>query len=275
MGRKFLDYDLLEQLSQGESARVFRARAPNGVEVAVKVYTGTAKDDFGRFKREQRLLASLGTAEGYVPLIDGGESPNGPYIVMPFLAGGSLREPLIEGPLDIPDAIALGIRLAQTLGIAHERGIVHRDMKPENVLFDAKKTAYIADLGLAKHFRRDVMGGSQSLSISDEGDVLGTVGYMAPEQITGEPVTPATDIFSLGAILHECFTGRPAFSGNDLFELGQKILNARFDRINAIRDDVPVGVASVVETALSRDGKKRYADGKDFARALGRARHMA
>jgi serine/threonine protein kinase len=274
VGRRFGNYELLEELSQGDTARVFRGRGADGRDVAVKVYTGRAQDDFARFKREQRILLTLGAVAGFVPFVELGESPNGPYIVMPFLKGGSLREPLEDGPLDIEISISLGIRLSQTLGTAHEQGIVHRDMKPENVLFDAQRIAFVADLGLAKHFRRDVMGASQSLSVSDADDVLGTVGYMAPEQILGEPVSPATDVFSLGAILHECFTGRPVFAGDNSFGLGQRILDARFDRICSIREDVPVGVASVVETALSRDPAQRYKDGKDFARALARARHM-
>ncbi len=264
-------FEALEDLSSSEAARVYRGRGPDGAPVCIKVFNGTEPEDFARFQRERRLLASFGAQEGYVPLLEASESAFGPYFIMPFLGGGSLRGPLLDGPLEVRQVLALGMRLGSALGVAHERGIVHRDMKPENVLFDDRGLAFIADLGLAKHFRRDVKGASQSLSVTDMGDVLGSAGYMAPEQILGEPITPRTDVFSLATILHECLTGRPVFTGKDIMELGRRVVECQFDRIGAIRDDVPVSAASVIETALSRDTARRHEDGKAFARALSRA----
>src|SRR4029077_14975920 len=123
--------------------------------VAIKLFHATSDPDaLAAFEREKRLLATLGEAQGFVPVIDSGELAGRPYVVMPLLPGGTLRERLARGRLEPRDAIELVSRLAGAIGQAHERGIVHRDLKPENVLFDAVGRALIADLGLAKHFRR-------------------------------------------------------------------------------------------------------------------------
>src|SRR5262249_2323721 len=151
-----------------------------------------------RFDRERRLLSSLGKAEGFVPLLGAGEDRGNPYLVMPFLEGGTLRNRLDKEKFSQDEAVALVLRLAKAMGIAHERGIVHRDLKPENILFSGKRdsqeaqanvplaigrgTPLIADLGLGKHFKRSTAGASQTIMLSKEGQFRGTVGYMAPEQ---------------------------------------------------------------------------------------------
>src|SRR5581483_1217680 len=122
------------EIGRGSSGVVLRARGPRGEDVAIKVLRSLATDAALRFQREARLHAELGLAEGFVPLVDAGEHPH-PYIVMPFLQGGTLRDRLLRGPLSVPATVALGRALARALARAHERGVVHRDLKPENVLF--------------------------------------------------------------------------------------------------------------------------------------------
>jgi serine/threonine-protein kinase len=152
-------YVVERELGRGGMGAVYLARSPEGAQVAVKVMLREASaDGLARFRREQRLLASFGEAEGFVPVIDAGETPEGPFLVMPLVPGGTLRQRLEGGALSIGFTGALGASLARALGIAHARGIVHRDLKPENVLFTADRRPLIADLGLAKHFRRDVSG---------------------------------------------------------------------------------------------------------------------
>jgi hypothetical protein len=152
--------------------------------LAIKVLIGaTDPEAIVHFERETRLLASLGQADGFVPILDAGNEAGKPYLVMPLLTGGTLRARLTKGPLAATEAIALVRALAQALGRAHERGIVHRDLKPENVLFTGEGEPLVADLGLAKHFRRDVPGAERSQSLSASGLIAGTPGYMAPEQI--------------------------------------------------------------------------------------------
>src|SRR5262249_41050417 len=160
------------------------------------------------------LLAAFGEEDGFVPLLDEGTSEEGPFLVMPFLAGGTLRDKLREGPLKVGAALDLGVALAAALGRAHARGVVHRDLKPENVLYardaDGRERPLVADLGLAKHFDRDVHGATASVSLSTHGSFRGTAGYMAPEQMAdAKSVGPEADVFALGAILYECLAGVP------------------------------------------------------------------
>src|SRR5581483_12298266 len=153
-----------------------------------------------------------GAAEGFVPLLDAGDSPHGPWLVMPYVPGGTLRQRLARGPLSVAETVALGVELGRALGRAAAMGVVHRDLKPENVLFDAAGRSLIADLGLAKHFEEGAPGASQSVSLSRDGTILGTAGYMAPEQLVdAKSVGPEADVFSLGAVLYACLAGVPAY----------------------------------------------------------------
>src|SRR5207248_3143035 len=139
------------------------------------------------------------------------------YIVMPLLAGGTLRDRLRSGALGIEESVDLVQKLAAAAGRAHARGIVHRDLKPDNVLFTAGGEPLVADLGLAKHFRHDSPGASRSVEVSRDGVIRGTAGYMAPELIRSPgSASPASDVYALGAILYECLAGRPAFEADGL-----------------------------------------------------------
>ncbi len=254
-------YDVLGTLGQGGMGVVLRGRAPDGSTVAIKVLKERSKREaFVRFDRERRLLAELDQA-GFVPLLDAGESEQGPYIVMPLLEGGTLRSRLDQGPLSVEDAVALATRLARALGRAHALGIVHRDVKPENVLFDAAGAPFVADLGLAKHFAASASS-ALSVALSKTGEFRGTAGYMPPEQMDGRTdVGPEVDVFALGAVLHECITGKPPFSGDNLFEVFDKVRSGSARRL-------PGRVGAVVARALSLDPSKRYADGEALAQAL-------
>src|SRR5581483_116301 len=147
--RRLGAHELGEVLGRGAAGTVFRATGPRG-EVAIKLLETRDESALLRFDRERRLLDALG--EGFVPLLEAGFAPEGPYLVMPLVRGGTLRERLARGPLDIEEARALGRALAVALGRAHEKGIVHRDVKPGNVLFTEQGEPLIADLGIAKHF---------------------------------------------------------------------------------------------------------------------------
>jgi tetratricopeptide (TPR) repeat protein len=249
---------------------VFRARSPEGSFVAIKVLSSTNPAARARFERERRLLASFGAADGFVPYLDGGEAPQGPFLVMPFLEGGTLRSRLAKGPLGVEETVAVGRALAAALGRAHARGVVHRDLKPENVLFGADGQPLVADLGLAKHFDRSASGG-QSVSLSVSGVSFGTAGYMSPEQIQdAKSVGPPADVFALGAILYECLSGRPAFEGESYVEVASKASEARFPPLSTVASDAPSWLVSVVGRALERSPGARFPDGLALGRALAR-----
>jgi serine/threonine protein kinase len=148
---------------------VYGGRSPDGRAVAVKVLLALDDAAIAAFDREARLLQTLTQADGFVPVLDAGDEGGRRWLVMPLLEGGTLRERLKRGPLPVGEAVALALRLASSLGRAHGRGIVHRDLKPENVLFTREGTPLVSDLGLAKHFRRDVLGARRSAAFSERG----------------------------------------------------------------------------------------------------------
>src|SRR5436190_1477339 len=270
-------YQVTGQLGRGASGTVFRARTSEGGDFAIKVLSAPSPDARLRFERERRLLDELG--EGFVPLLDAGEAPQGPFIVMPFVGGGTLRDRLRHGKLDFAEGRLLGIRLADALGRAHAKGIVHRDLKPENILYTRTGAAtgdwgdpLIADLGLAKHFDRAASPQSQSLSV--EGSFRGTAGYMSPEQTyDSRDVDARADVFSLACVLYEALAGQPAFLADTLPELFERLVAGRVEPLRDLCPGVPRELAAAIERALSPDPEARFADGAAFASAL-RSRSM-
>src|SRR2546421_4641831 len=196
---------------------VLRGRAPDGRPVAIKVLPCLDGMARARFAREARLLAELTAEGGFVPLLDHGKTEAGePFVVMPLLAGGTLRTRLERGVLGVDETIELGRELARALARAHARGIVHRDVKPENVLFDDAGRPFLSDLGIAKHFAH---GPEASAALTKSGALVGTAGYMAPEQCSdAKTAGAAADVFALAAVLWECLAGRPAFEASSLVE---------------------------------------------------------
>ncbi len=259
-------YEVVAPLAKGGFGSVYHARSDDGRDVAVKVLDRRwDRDAVARFEREIRLQGEFGEAEGFVPLLDAGEGPEGPFLVMPLVSGGTLRDRLRLGPLSVAATLDLGRTLAAALAGAHERGIVHRDLKPENILFTADGRPLVADLGLAKHFG----DAATSAELSKSRDIRGTFGYMAPEQMRNSRVAgPHADVFSLGAILYECLAGTPAFDGATVYDLIGCVEQGTFVPLARVRADVPRWVASAVERALAPDPAARFADASELRRAL-------
>jgi formylglycine-generating enzyme required for sulfatase activity len=267
-------YEVAETLGKGGAGTVFRARAPDGREVAVKLLNRTDAESLARFERERRLLAALSAAEGFVPLLDAGTADAGVFLVMPCLRGGTLRDWLARGPLGVETTLALGSALARAIARAHALGIVHRDLKPENILFATKPGVggaepLVADLGLAKHFREDAPGASQSVQLSRAGELRGTAGYMAPEQMrSSQDVGTEADVFALGAILHECLAGEPAFVGDNLLLLFAKVEQGERRPLRSACPGAPRALVETIDRALATDPAKRFRDASELARAL-------
>jgi WD40 repeat protein len=264
------DYAIEGELGRGGMGVVYRGRSPQGRVVAVKLLLAAqSRESVDRFQRETRLLGSLGEAQGFVPLLDSGSSPQGPFLVMPFLPGGTLRDRLARGPLDVATVSSIALALARALGAAHAQGIVHRDLKPENVLFTEEGREgrpLLADLGLAKHFARD---SALSISLSKTGELRGTVGYMAPEQMNDtKNVGPACDVFALGAIVYECLAGTPPFLADTPHATLALTAAGKFVPLRKHRPDVPARLAQTIERALAPDSTRRFSDGAAFANAL-------
>jgi serine/threonine protein kinase len=262
-------YEVEGELGRGGMGVVLRGRAPDGTPVAIKVLLTQEKESaLARFDRERRVLTELGRESGFVPVLDVGQSPRGPFIVMPFLTGGTLRQRLARGPLSVEDVVELGRTLARALGRAHAKGIVHRDLKPENVLFTAEGRPLVADLGLAKH-TSDAPGLKQSISLTKSGDMAGTLGYMAPEQMNNARAAgPPADVFALGVVLYECLAGFPPFNADTGIGVVGRVSTGEFEPVRRARPDAPRWLAEVVATALSPDPAKRPRDGSELALLL-------
>jgi tetratricopeptide (TPR) repeat protein len=248
---------------------VLRARSADGRAVAIKVLRDPRDAEaIASFGREQRLSRGLGLEDGFVPVLDVGSDGGRPFLVMPILTGGTLRERLRRGRLSPEEAVALVSRIAEAVGRAHGRGIVHRDLKPANIIFTGDGLPLVADLGLAKHFRRDVPGASQSVSLSASGMTVGSPGYLAPEQLHAtKGITPAADVFALSVVLYECITGKMPFGAPSLLEY-EDALRANPRPLRELAPLAPRWLEAVCTRGLARDPTKRFADGRALASAL-------
>jgi tetratricopeptide (TPR) repeat protein/tRNA A-37 threonylcarbamoyl transferase component Bud32 len=258
-------YEILDELGRGGMGVVYKVRTPDGSEAALKLLTTMDQATFARFERERRLLAALGEEQGFVGLLDAGTSAEGAWLVMPFVPGGTLRQTLERGPLGVSETVAVGTDLAGALGAAHARGIIHRDVKPENILFTSSGWPLLADLGLAKHFDSLAAGGSKSVILTERGAFKGTAGYLAPEQIADAATAgPPADVFALGAVLHECLSGQPAFSGATVLDVLARVNSGTVEPLR----DVPPWLEEIVRRALALDPRARFPDGGALAEAL-------
>lgn len=221
-------YELVRLLGQGGMGTVYEGRDPrNGERVAVKLLVSGREASAAqrtRFRREARALARL-EHRALARLLDAGEERGLPYLVLPFYEGGSLEERLARGEvLAVEEAVRLGVELAEALEAAHGAGLLHRDVKPANVLFAADGQPVLTDFGLVKALAR--AGETERLTRS--GTLQGTPGYWAPEQARGEltKVGPGTDVYGLGATLYAALAGRPPFEGESLVEVLRKTVEA-------------------------------------------------
>jgi serine/threonine protein kinase len=245
-------YRVEELLGEGGMGFVYRAVDASGRTVALKLVKGEiAKDSVfrRRFDREARTAARIGH-QNVVPVLDTGEYEGIPYMAQQFIAGGSLEHRIKrDGRLELAFALDVCTQVADGLDAMHAEGLFHRDVKPANILLDETDKAYITDFGLMKDRDASVL--------TRAGQALGSMDYMAPEQIRGEEVTAQSDVYALGCVMCECLSGKPPFADRQ----GMRILWAHLQEEPpdpcAERSDVPADVSWAILRALEKEPEKR------------------
>jgi eukaryotic-like serine/threonine-protein kinase len=258
-------YRILDELGRGAMGVVYKAQDPAlGRTVALKTMV-LASDEPDRDEYQRRFFQE-GKAAGQlthphiVTVYDFGEEGEIAYMAMELLDGKELRARLKEGPLPTAEAVDIAAQVADGLGFAHEHGIVHRDVKPGNIMLLARGQAKIMDFGIARMRASDHK--------TSTGMVLGTPKYMSPEQVAGTPVDHRSDIFSLGIVLYEMLTRAPPFAGDDATQVMHRISSSEPPAPSRINAEVPSLLDFVVARALKKDPAVRYQDANEMAADL-------
>jgi WD40 repeat protein/serine/threonine protein kinase len=258
-------YEIREVIDRGGFGAVYRAfQSVIGREVAIKMILpvyANQPEFIRRFETEAQLIARLEHPH-IVPLYDYWRDPDGAYLVMRWLRGGNLRTALQQERLDIAQIASVIEQIAGALTIAHRNGVIHRDMKPENILLDEDGNAYLSDFGIAK----DLAAKSEHEDL-----MTGSPAYVSPEQITSQEVTPRTDIYSLGLVLYELLTGQQPFMAEKVATVILKQLQEPTPKLSILRPDLPPAFDAIIQRATQKDPTERYPDVLSFANAFWRA----
>jgi Protein kinase domain len=271
-GTEFAGYRIDGLLGRGGMGVVYRAVHPRlGVKIALKLMAPEYVTDESfreRFVREARVAAGIGHPN-IVPVYDAGEWQGDLYIAMRYIKGQDLGALVrARGVLTIPETYAIALQIASALDAAHRSGLVHRDVKPANILLeagpdpDSPPFAYLADLGLSKEVSVD-------RSATASGELLGTIDYMAPEQISGSPVDGRTDVYSLACVLFECLTGSVPFSRENKAAILWAHLNDEVPRASAENPGLPSTVDAALARGMSKQPEDRFATARALVTALG------
>jgi serine/threonine-protein kinase len=223
--------------------------------VAIKLLNrevSSDSDELERFRREARAVAQLSHPH-IVGVIDAGEDDGRPYIVFEYVEGETLKERIQRrGRLPVPEAVAYGIEIARALGAAHARHIIHRDVKPQNVLIDEEGSAKVTDFGIARTLEEE--------GLTADGRVIGTTDYVSPEQAMGHDVTGQSDLYSLGIVLYEMLTGQVPFKGDTPVAVAMKHVREPLPDVQRKRPEISAALASVVDRATAKQPADRYRD---------------
>jgi serine/threonine protein kinase/Tol biopolymer transport system component len=269
-------YEIVSALGAGGMGEVYRARDPRlGRDVAVKVLPAAFSSDpdrLARFEHEARAAAAL-NHPNILAVYDIGRHDEAPYIVSELLEGETLRERLSSGELPVRKAIEHAVQIARGLAAAHDKGIIHRDLKPENVFVTTDGRLKILDFGLAKLTEAKPAASALSavptaLADTQAGVVLGTLGYMSPEQVRGLPADHRSDIFALGALLYEMLSGRRAFQGDTTIDAMTAILKDDPPDLPAAVRQIPPALERIVDRCLEKNPASRFKSVDDLAFAL-------
>jgi Tol biopolymer transport system component len=274
-GSRLGPYEVVAPLGAGGMGEVYRARDPRlGREVALKVLpeeVSLDKDRLSRFEQEARSASAL-NHPNIITIYEIGQAEHVSYIAMELVEGKTLRELSAADPLPVRRAIGIAVQVAEGLAKAHSAGIVHRDLKPENVMVSEDGYVKILDFGLAKLTEPESgqLSAMPTLARPEThpGTVLGTVGYMSPEQASGQPLDFRSDQFSFGSILYEITSGQKAFARKTAAETMSAIIREEPEPLVKLRPDVPPPLRWIIERCLAKDPEERYASTRDLAREL-------
>ena len=249
-------YRLEARIGSGGMSTVYRALDETLQRpVAIKLMNrevSTDSDQLERFRREARAVAQLSHPH-VVGVIDAGEDDGRPYIVFEYVEGETLKERIRrQGRLPVAEAVAYAIEIARALGAAHACHIVHRDVKPQNVLIDEEGSAKVTDFGIARTLDEE--------GLTADGRVIGTTDYVAPEQALGQPVTGQSDLYSLGIVLYEMLTGEVPFRGDSQVAVAMKHVREELPDVQRKRPEVSASLAAVIDRATAKRPEERYAD---------------
>jgi eukaryotic-like serine/threonine-protein kinase len=257
-------YRLEARIGTGGMSSVYRALDTTlERQVAIKLMNreiASDSDQLERFRREARAVAQLSHPH-VVGVIDAGEDQGRPYIVLEYVEGETLKERIRRlGELPISEAVAYAIEIARALGAAHARHIVHRDVKPQNVLIDEEGSAKVTDFGIARSLDDD--------GLTADGRVLGTTDYVSPEQALGHDVTGQSDLYSLGIVLFEMLTGEVPFKGENQIAVAMRHVREELPDVQIRRPEVSASLAAVVDRATAKDLRERYRDDEELVADL-------
>ncbi|HEY6448522.1 MAG TPA: protein kinase [Acidobacteriaceae bacterium] len=268
-------YEIQAPLGAGGMGEVYRARDTRlGRDVALKILPASLARDperLRRFEQESRAVAAL-NHPSILAIYDVGQSDGSPFLVTELLEGESLRDLLDRGPLPQRKVIHYGVQIAEGLAAAHEKGIIHRDLKPENLFVTRDGRAKILDFGLAK-----VAPSPSALAADPDltsgatlaGVVMGTAGYMAPEQVRGESIDARTDIFALGAVLYEMLSGRRAFRRETAAEPMTAVMRDDVPEFAGTSVQIPPALDRIIRRCLEKDPAHRFQSARDLSFAMG------
>ncbi|MGH9536980.1 MAG: protein kinase domain-containing protein [Terriglobales bacterium] len=270
-GTKLGPYEIQSLVGAGGMGEVYRARdARLDRTVAIKVLPpsfSADRDRMQRFALEARAAAGL-NHPNILSIFDIGDEHGSPYVVSELLEGETLRERLRSGALSIRKTIDYGLQVARGLAAAHEKGIVHRDLKPENLFITSDGRVKILDFGLAKLTRPEAESGADAPTVhavTEPGLIMGTAGYMSPEQVRGQVADPRSDIFAFGAILFEMISGKRAFHGETSADTMSAILKEDVPELSETARNVPAGLERIVRHCLEKNPSQRFHSAGDLA----------
>jgi serine/threonine protein kinase len=269
IGKSIGRYHILEQLGEGGMAIVYKAydtRLENDVAVKIirteNLAPSILETALIRFEREAKALARL-THANIVKVLDYGEYENKPWLVMPYLPGGTLKQKLHGKPMNYQEAASLLIPIAHALAYAHEQGMVHRDVKPSNILITQSGDPMLTDFGIAK-----IIGNEVTVDLTGTSVTIGTPEYMAPEQATSKNVDHRADIYALGVVLFEMLTGRKPYQADTPMAVLFKHVSEPLPRARDFAPNLPEAAERVLVKALEKKPELRYQNMDDFAAAL-------